>query len=120
MIKLLGNIDPVVLLKWAKISRKDSEGKRVIQAAGRLKHLRLHAAICADLTGFGKTKLILLTILARTNKPTLLLVPSTLISQRVSEIETNWPYLRPIMSYGEADQGSTLDRHQENLGLGVV
>ncbi|KAJ6162488.1 SNF2-like protein [Penicillium canescens] len=115
LIKLLGNIDPVVLLKWARISRKDSEDKRVIQAAGRLKHLRLHAAICADLTGFGKTKLILLatilySVLARTNKPTLLLVPSTLISQWVSEIETNWPYLRPIMSYGEADQGSILGR----------
>jgi len=106
LIKLLGAIDPAVLLKWASIPVDSAEAIKVKNAAAKLQHLRLHAAICADLTGFGKTKLILLTslvysVLADTNRPTLLLVPSALISQWTTEIETNWSYFRPILSYGE-------------------
>ncbi|OQD66320.1 hypothetical protein PENDEC_c048G01584 [Penicillium decumbens] len=106
LIKLLGAIDPAVLLKWASIPVDSAEAVKVKNAAAKLQHLRLHAAICADLTGFGKTKLILLTsllysFLADTNRPTLLLVPSALISQWTTEIETNWSYFRPILSYGE-------------------
>jgi hypothetical protein len=105
LLKLIGRIDPLALLKWAKIPHQSAEGQRVISAAGKLKHLTLHAAICADLTGFGKTKLVLLavqlySILTEFNKPSLLIVPSALVSQWAAEIQTYWPYFRPILSYG--------------------
>ncbi|KAJ6176868.1 Helicase C-terminal [Penicillium canescens] len=105
LLKLIGSIDPLALLKWAKIPHQSVEGQRVISAAGKLKHLTLHAAICADLTGFGETKLVLLavqlySILTEFNKPSLLVVPSALVSQWAAEIQKYWPYFRPILSYG--------------------
>jgi hypothetical protein len=49
LMKLLGTIDPTVLLKWASILTKSVEGTRVVNTAGTLKYFRLYTAIYADL-----------------------------------------------------------------------
>lgn len=84
-------------------------------AAQKLRDLRIGGAILGDETGFGKTKQLLLATLihtmlyeeyddagSRCYRPILLVIPPTLIRQWWMEIQTDWPYFRPLLSYEES------------------
>lgn len=68
-----------------------------------------------DQTGLGKTKQILLMLALRalyqetdTSKPTLILVPASLINQWIEEIADQWPGFELWLCYGEGDVRTTL------------
>ncbi|KAJ5574154.1 SNF2-like protein [Penicillium hispanicum] len=109
-LKLIGKIPAKPLLELAGLSAESVEGQRVSRAADRLEDLRIHGAILADETGFGKTKQCLLAALLYAViaiepecRPTLLLVPPGLISQWLDEIKEFWPFFTQVLSHGDPD-----------------
>lgn len=104
ILKLFGSIDTTRLLEATAFNPMDRRAEKALSAGEKLQDLRIHGAMIADGTGFGKTKQCLLAamlfaLLTVENKPMLLLVPASLIYQWVAEIRDQWPGLKPVLSY---------------------
>lgn len=84
---------------------QEAEKLDMIDASRKLgETVLLHSAILADGTGMGKTITALLvalfhSLLTTSGKPTLLLVPASLINQTIEELKSGWSYLRVAISY---------------------
>ncbi|KAJ5737100.1 Helicase C-terminal [Penicillium malachiteum] len=105
VMKLTGLIDLEPLIKYGMVDLKSQKAEGIREAARHLESLKYHGAILADETGFGKTKLSLLAlllycILAKPNKPHVLLIPGTLIGLWLDELSL-WPYFTVFLSYGD-------------------
>ncbi|KGO49252.1 SNF2-like protein [Penicillium expansum] len=113
ILKIFGTIDAERLCQSTALNASDPRAQKVLSAANKLRDIQIHGAMLADGTGFGKTKQCLLakllySLLTKENKPTLLLVPASLVSQWVTEIEDHWVGLRAVISYSGSFQ-STID-----------
>ncbi|KAJ5529629.1 SNF2-like protein [Penicillium freii] len=106
VLKLFGGIDAKLLLSATGLNPQDPRAERVSSAAEKLRDLQIYGAMIADGTGFGKTKQCLLaallfSFLTTENKPALLITPTSVIYQWLTEIQTHWlGGLHPILSYG--------------------
>ncbi|KAJ5619498.1 hypothetical protein N7510_003482 [Penicillium lagena] len=108
ILKQYGEIDANKLIGSAGLDSNDPRAEKVKLAAKKLTDLQTHCVILADETGFGKTITCLLMLLMRTMpteimKPTLLVVPATVIGQWLTEIRGHWPCFRPILSYNDSE-----------------
>jgi SNF2 family DNA or RNA helicase len=112
-LKLYGQIDAEALL-LATDCLQHPQADMVREAATQQKDICLNGAIHADETGFGKTKQSLLAAVLHSilytdedkrgkecHRPVLLVVPPTLITQWVVEIQDYWPFFRPVLSYDD-------------------
>lgn len=106
VLKLFGGVDAKLLLSATGLNPQDPRAERVSSAAGKLRDLQIYGAMIADGTGFGKTKQCLLaallfSFLTTENKPALLITPTSVIYQWLTEIQTHWlGGLHPILSHG--------------------
>ncbi|KAJ5833227.1 hypothetical protein N7474_001538 [Penicillium riverlandense] len=108
ILKQYGEIDATKIIASAGLDSNDRRAEKVKHAAKQLTDLRTHCVILADETGFGKTITWLLMLLMRTMlteimKPTLLVVPATVIGQWLTEIRGHWPCFRPVLSYNDSE-----------------
>lgn len=120
-LKLYGHIDVDKLLKYCgHVTEEEIATMR--EAAAQLRDLCLRGCILADDVGFGKTKQLLLAAFLHMvmseetdgegniiHRPTLLVVPSTLIDSWIKEIRGFWEGLfRLVVSYEDHDYKDVL------------
>ncbi|KAH0264376.1 hypothetical protein KCU91_g12087, partial [Aureobasidium melanogenum] len=129
ILKLYGRIDVDALLSKSK-KPYAFDVEKVRQAADKLHDLLIHGAVLGDDVGFGKTKQLLLighlhTLLSKDSehRPTLLVVPSTLVHGWIKEIRNHWKCFRLVVSFEDHDWktemalNSLKASHMQNYGI---